>query len=695
MAHPLYSSKLSWRKRSITPELHLHPQDPAILALVNGLLTASKELSLCQKPQVCQRINAKNICRRASSLSSLFEEVRDSGVWLPPSALSSFRDLRSTFRNIKTLIHNCRHTSNLLLLMEQDDLAAQFHTLTSSVASALSSLPCDLLEISEEIREHITLVQKHASMATPFIDPEEKVLQSEILSVLAAFEAQTSPDAEMLRHIFETLHFNDVEDCERELHLLEREREKLKRDEQYADIPNINSFMSLMRYARCMVYGLGPEQQVGAACRKYELSCASMRKVVLARENETVEGGGLLIPEDFKCPISLELMVDPVTIASGQTYERSSITRWLEDGHTTCPKTGSKLLHNTIIPNCSLRRLITQWCAENDFILENVEKLASIKAGNVVHDLPSTKAAMEATKLTAEFLVGKFSKGSVEVQRQAAYELRLMAKEGMDNRACVAAAGAVPALAALLNSADKLTQENAVTALLNLSINEKNKDLIMQIEGVLDMIVGVLAADSGATTAARENAAAALFSISASKGYRREVGSRSTAIEGLLHLLREGSPRGKRDAALTLANVALSAEHAATLLQKGAVLAAIQALEMEGSESVAEEVAALLAVLARRQEGLLAVSVGIGQVVAQLVELVSEGSSRTKEYTTAMLLAACSFSEADGTASALREKLRRAPSLFPSLRRLLVGGTPRAQRKAASLLQLLQRYPHI
>ncbi|KAF2321132.1 hypothetical protein GH714_034295 [Hevea brasiliensis] len=35
------------------------------------------------------------------------------------------------------------------------------------------------------------------------------------------------------------------------------------------------------------------------------------------------------IPYHFRCPISLELMRDPVTVSTGQTYDRSSIESWV------------------------------------------------------------------------------------------------------------------------------------------------------------------------------------------------------------------------------------------------------------------------------------------------------------------------------------------------------------------------------
>lgn len=35
------------------------------------------------------------------------------------------------------------------------------------------------------------------------------------------------------------------------------------------------------------------------------------------------------IPQEFKCPISMELMKNPVTISTGVTYERKSIEKYM------------------------------------------------------------------------------------------------------------------------------------------------------------------------------------------------------------------------------------------------------------------------------------------------------------------------------------------------------------------------------
>ncbi|XP_051149041.1 E3 ubiquitin-protein ligase PUB24-like [Andrographis paniculata] len=73
------------------------------------------------------------------------------------------------------------------------------------------------------------------------------------------------------------------------------------------------------------------------------------------------------IPEYFVCPISLQIMKDPVTAVSGITYDRDSIERWLfKSHHAICPVTKQPLPENSdLTPNHTLRRLIQAWSTAN------------------------------------------------------------------------------------------------------------------------------------------------------------------------------------------------------------------------------------------------------------------------------------------------------------------------------------------
>ncbi|KAK1417336.1 hypothetical protein QVD17_26463 [Tagetes erecta] len=67
-------------------------------------------------------------------------------------------------------------------------------------------------------------------------------------------------------------------------------------------------------------------------------------------------------PKDFVCPITTLIFNDPVTLETGQTYERKAIQEWIDRGNYTCPITHQKL-HNLQLPktNYVLKRLIASW----------------------------------------------------------------------------------------------------------------------------------------------------------------------------------------------------------------------------------------------------------------------------------------------------------------------------------------------
>ncbi len=65
-------------------------------------------------------------------------------------------------------------------------------------------------------------------------------------------------------------------------------------------------------------------------------------------------------PDDFRCPITHEIMTDPVVATDGHTYERNAIQDWFR-AHNTSPYTGAVLDDRRLVPNISLRRFINEW----------------------------------------------------------------------------------------------------------------------------------------------------------------------------------------------------------------------------------------------------------------------------------------------------------------------------------------------
>lgn len=89
----------------------------------------------------------------------------------------------------------------------------------------------------------------------------------------------------------------------------------------------------------------------------------------------------------------------------------------------------------------------------------------------------ATSGTLETENLEIIFksLVEDLESTSTKLQRKATAQLRLYAKNNMENRIMIANVEAVKPLVSLLHSVDPLTHENAVTALLKLPLYENNK----------------------------------------------------------------------------------------------------------------------------------------------------------------------------------------------------------------------------
>uniref|UniRef100_A0A8R7PXK8 RING-type E3 ubiquitin transferase n=1 Tax=Triticum urartu TaxID=4572 RepID=A0A8R7PXK8_TRIUA len=232
-------------------------------------------------------------------------------------------------------------------------------------------------------------------------------------------------------------------------------------------------------------------------------------------------------------------------------------------------------------------------------------------------------------------LIDDLRSDSIEGQRSATSEIRLLAKHNMENRIVIADCGAINLLVGLLHSPDAKIQENAVTSLLNLSISDNNKIAIVNAYAI-DPLIHVL--ETG-NPEAKENSAATLSSLSVIKENKVRVG-RSGAVKPLVDLLVSGTPQGKRDAAIALSYLSIIHENKGHIVQADAVKQLVKL--MDPALGMIDKAVAVLANLAMIPEGRTAI--GETRGIPALVEVVELGSPRGKENAAAALLQLCTNS---------------------------------------------------
>ncbi|PWA90727.1 RING/U-box superfamily protein with ARM repeat domain-containing protein [Artemisia annua] len=740
-------------------------------------------------------------------IKPVLESILDTEVASDESVQKEFAGLSQCVDELREYFEDCHPLmSKVYFVMQVESLYAKVRDQSLELFELLKSSPKGLpSELSSSSLEHC--IQK--------IKPMGYDKASAIISEAIRDQSEGSgPNADSRSKIADFLSLRTNQELLIEAVALEKLKENAEQAEKIGDLECIEEMIALVTHMNdCLV------------------------EAKQSQSNNPVP-----IPADFCCPLSLELMTDPVIVASGQTYERTYIRKWLDLGLTVCPKTMQTLAHTNLIPNYTVKALIANWCESNNIKLPDPVKTMSLNqpkspdsawvTGSPVkslisssgvhqegtspvhhvqsssedslpglpengHELPelgelnldsggqsstgagiteksseghqrtvSTSSTHSNTNFSQELsheaneesatqaasayssdasgelpperrpvataptprrehefsprfetrsrnqlwrrpserfgprivsspttetrpdltgvetqvkkLVEDLSSTSLDEVRNATGELRLLARHNMDNRIVIANCGAISLLIGLLRSSDEKVQENAVTALLNLSINDNNKTAIANADAI-EPLIHVLETGS---SEAKENSAATLFSLSVIEDNKVRIG-RSGAIRPLVDLLGNGTPRGKKDAATALFNLSIFHENKARIVQAGAVRYLVEL--MDPAAGMVDKAVAVLSNLATIPEGRAAIGQEGG--IPVLVEVVELGSARGKENAAAALLQLC-------TNSSRFCNMVLQEGAVPPLVALSQSGTPRAKEKAQSLLSYFRNQRH-
>ncbi|KZV18494.1 U-box domain-containing protein 10-like [Dorcoceras hygrometricum] len=597
-----------------------------------------------------------DLARRVSLLAHFLEEIGDSNKKVERNAEMGFSDLTVALQAARSLVAAANNFDSSKISSDgaMKKISFQFQCVTWTLEKGLANLPYGAFDISEEVSEQVELVKAQLRRAT---ERYGGPLNSNLLC--RALSHPLDKDIDLFQssnRLTRSLHMENIGIINHEVDLnMEGQIEgNLERHNLDDDVNKKESLRTSLTSSEVNIFK--------------DSGSRTVRRPSRGSMEENKKPDSPVIPEDFLCPISLELMRDPVIVATGQTYERSYIQRWIDCGNTTCPKTQQKLQHHTLTPNYVLRSLISQWCLKH-----NIEQPTGLINGKIrksdgsLRDVTGDFAAVEA-------LVRKLSSRSIEKRRAAVAEIRSLSKRSTDNRILLAEAGAIPVLVSMLTSEDSEIQENAVTSVLNLSIFDYNKGLIM-LANAIPSIVLVLRAG---TMEAKENAAATLFSLSLADENKIIIGA-SGAIQALVDLLQNGSSRGKKDAATALFNLCIYQGNKGRAVRAGIIPALLKMLT-DSSSLMVDESLTILSVLANHHEAKVAIVKA--STIPILIDLLRTGLPRNKENAAAILLSLCKRDNENLGC------LSRLGAVIP-LTELAENGTERAKRKATSLLEHL------
>lgn len=382
---------------------------------------------------------------------------------------------------------------------------------------------------------------------------------------------------------------------------------------------------------------------------------------------------GVQIPYHFRCPISLELMLEPVTISTGQTYDRTSIQSWFAAGNTTCPVTRATISDFTLIPNHTLRRLIQDWCVSNRDL--GVQRIPS-----------PTQAARPAVVRT---LLNQASSGTSTSQSRisALRRLRGFASGSEDNRSLIGSHNARRILLNILFDANSDCLElkhESLALLVYFSLAESEWVFIASEPERIKYLSRLLFHSS---IEVRVNSATLIETVvsgTRSPELRAQISNVDEIYEGVVDMLKSpvSHPRALKIGINALFALCLLKQARHKAVAAGAPEILVERLgDFEKCE--AERAVVTIELLCRIPEGLAAFA-GHALTVPQLVKTILKISDRATEHAAGALLSLCSKSEE------CRRKAVAARVLTPLLLLVQSDCTERAKRKAQMLLKLLR-----
>jgi hypothetical protein len=313
--------------------------------------------------------------------------------------------------------------------------------------------------------------------------------------------------------------------------------------------------------------------------------------------------------------------------------------------------------------------MISRWCKEHG--IELPMPIGDIDNGEV----------NEVHKFRLHSLLHKLSLPMLD-QKEAARELRLLSKRMPSFRTLFGDSEVIQKLLTPFSPGmaciDPELQEDLITAVLNLSIDEKNKRVFAEDEKLIAFIIDSL---KSGTIQTRSNAAAAILSLSALDVNKHIIG-KTGAIKYLVDLLENGHPSAMKDAASAIFNLCIAHENKAKTVREGAIQVILSKIIVD--HVLVDELLALLALLSSHSKAVEAL--GSHGTVPFLMDILRDNSvSDWSKENCVSILYIIFFND-----KTKRKEIRDDEIANGTLSKLAQCGTSRAKRKACGILDRLK-----
>ncbi|RWR86599.1 U-box domain-containing protein 44-like protein isoform X1 [Cinnamomum micranthum f. kanehirae] len=382
----------------------------------------------------------------------------------------------------KGQVLECSKRNKVYLLLNCRRIVKQMQETTKEISRALRLIPLASLDLSSSINEEVSrLCDDMLKVEFKAAVAEERALER-IESGLQERNYDRSYANGLLVLIAEAVGIST------DRYALKREFDEFKREVEDAQV------------RKNQAEAIQMDQIIGLLGRADAALSPGEKEERYYRERNSLSNQPLEPLQPFYCPITQNIMVDPVETSSGKIFERSAIEKRLKDGNTTCPLTNIPLDSRFLRPNVILRKSIEEWKERNTMITicSLKVKLCSGEEQEVLPCLKQLQDLCEERDLHREWvalenyipiLVGFLRRGNPETKSRALAILHLLAMDSDDNKERIAEVE--NAIESIVNLLARSTVETklVVALLLELSNSFVVLDRIGKVHGCILLLV--------------------------------------------------------------------------------------------------------------------------------------------------------------------------------------------------------------
>lgn len=345
--------------------LELIPIGTILSVLTNQIIKTAH----AAKDVVYEKESFKVLSKHLLDIEPVLMELQRQELNNSQAARLALESLEADVKKANNLVEKYKNRARFYLLVRCRHIVHEVQEVTRDIGRSLASLSLANTEVLGSISDQVDRLQNEMQR----VEFEASHSQLQIVDKLKHGLIEQKLDQDFANDMLEQIAMAvgvpvEPSEISKELANFRKDKEEAASRKERAEVFFLEQVIELLSRAD--------------AARDFEEVKKQYEQRVQAIERYDSREEYVIPLASFLCHITGTVMVDPVSLCTGTTYERAAITAWFESGERTDPKTGELLEDTSLRTNLPLRQSIEEWRERNYCLMIRSSKVKLLSGVN-------------------------------------------------------------------------------------------------------------------------------------------------------------------------------------------------------------------------------------------------------------------------------------------------------------------------